>query len=70
MLHLILLPVVKKKDRVNKAPKQAIGWLSGIRIQQEVKSNQKQPSCKKSGALKKAMVKKDVKSKVAAKKWL
>ena len=34
-------------------------------------SNPKQPSCKKrSTALKKAMVKKDVKSKVAAKKWL
>ena len=34
-------------------------------------SNQKQPSCKKrSVALEKAMVKKDVKSKVAAKKWL
>ena len=35
------------------------------------KSNQKQPSCKKrNAALEKAMVKKDVKSKVAAKKWL
>ena len=33
-------------------------------------SNQKQPSCKKGAAPKKAMVKKDVKSKVAAKKWL
>ena len=34
-------------------------------------SNPKQPSCKKkSAAPKKAMVKKDVKSKVAAKKWL
>ena len=34
-------------------------------------SNQKQPSCKKrSAALEKAMVKKDVKSKVVAKKWL
>ena len=31
-------------------------------------SNQKQP--KRSAALEKAMVKKDVKSKVAAKKWL
>ena len=34
-------------------------------------SNPKQPSCKKKcAALRKAMVKKDVKSKVAAKKWL
>ena len=33
-------------------------------------SNQKQPSCKKGAAPKKAMVKKDVKSKVAANKWL
>ena len=54
-----------------KAPKLAIGRLWGIQIQKEVKSNQKQPSCKKrSAALEKAMVKKDVKSKVAAKKWL
>ena len=38
---------------------------------QKRKSNQKQPSCKKrSAALEKAMVKKDVKSKVVAKKWL
>ena len=35
------------------------------------KSSPKQPSCKKnSAALRKAMVKKDVKTKVAAKKWL
>ena len=34
-------------------------------------SNQKQPNCKKrSAALEKAIMKKDVKSKVAAKKWL
>ena len=33
-------------------------------------SNPKQPSSKKGAAPKKAMVKKDVKSKVAAKKWL
>ena len=40
-------------------------------IQQIIsKSNPKQPSCKKCAALKKAMVKKDMKSKVAAKKWL
>jgi len=31
---------------------------------------QKQPSCEKCAALKNAVVKKDVKSKVAAKKWL
>ena len=54
-----------------KVPKLAIGRPWGIQIQKEVKSNQKQPSCKKrSAALEKAMVKKDVKSKVAAKKWL
>ena len=42
-----------------------------IQMQKKVKSNPKQPSCKKkSVALKNAMVKKDVKSKVAAKKWL
>jgi len=36
----------------------------------EVNVTQKQPSCKKCEALKKAIAKKDVKSKVAAKKWL
>ena len=61
----------KKKDRLKKAPKLAIDQLCGIQIQKEVKSNPKQPNCKtKSAALKKAMVKKDVKSKVMAKKWL
>ena len=54
----------------NKALKPAIGRLWGIQMQKEVKSNPKQPSCKKSAALRQAMVKKDVKSKVAAKKWL
>ena len=39
-----------------------------MKLQKEVISNQKQPSCKKKGvASKKARVKKDVKSKVAAK---
>ena len=43
----------------------------GMKLQKEVISDQKQPSCKKSvWPLKKARVKKDVKSKVAAKKWL
>ena len=55
-----------KMDKL-KAPKLAYGQLWGIQIQKEVKSNPKQPSCKKTV---KAMVKKDVKSKVAAKKWL
>jgi len=41
-----------------------------MQLQKEVKSNPKQPSCKKCTALKNAVVKKDVKSKVAAKKSL
>jgi len=41
-----------------------------MQLQKEVKSNPKQPSCKKVYGPKKAIVKKDVKSKVAAKKWL
>ena len=62
--------MVKKKYRL-KSPKAGHRPALGIQIQKEVKSNQKQPSCKKmSAALEKAMVKKDVKSKVAAKKWL
>jgi len=41
-----------------------------ITYKNEVKSNPKQLSCKKYAALKKAIVNKDVKSKVEAKKWL
>jgi len=41
-----------------------------MQLQKEVKSNPKQPICKKSVRPQKAIVKKDVKSKVAAKKWL
>jgi len=42
-----------------------------MQLQKEVKSNPKQPSCKKSvWPKKKAIVKKDMKCKVAAKKWL
>jgi len=42
-----------------------------MQVQKAVKSNPKQPSCKKKcAAPKNAVVKKDVKSKVMAKKWL
>ena len=41
-----------------------------LKIQKEVKSTQKQPSCKKRVQPSKAWVKKVVKSKVAATKWL
>jgi len=42
-----------------------------MQLQKEVKSNSKQPSCKKKYATPKiAVVKKDMKSKVAAWKWL
>jgi len=41
-----------------------------MQLQKEVKSNPKQPSCKKSVWPKKAIVKKDVKYKMAAMKWL
>jgi len=41
-----------------------------VKLQKEVKSNPKKASCKKVCGPKKAIVKKDVKSKVAAKKWL
>jgi len=44
--------------------------IHSMLLQKEVKSNPKQPSCKKCVAPKKAIVKKDVKSKVVAKKWL
>ena len=58
----------KEKKLVKKAPKPTYGRLWGIQIQKVVISNPKQPSCKKSVAPEKPMVKKDVKSKVAAKK--
>ena len=60
----------KEKKWVKKAQKPAIGRLCSIQIQKEVIFNQKQQSYKKGAAPKKAMVKKDLKSKVAAKKWL
>jgi len=41
-----------------------------MQLQKEVKSNPKQPSYKKACGPKNAVVKKDVKSKVVAKKWL
>jgi len=45
--------------------------IHSMQLQKEVKSNPKQSSCKKSvRPPKKAIVKKDVISKAAAKKWL
>jgi len=45
--------------------------IHSMQLQKGVKSNPKQPSCKKVCAPpKKAIVKKDVKSKMVAKKWL
>ena len=42
-----------------------------VKLQKEVKSTQKQPNCKKRyGPCKKGSMKKVVKSKVAAQKWL
>jgi len=41
-----------------------------MKLQKEVKSNPNQPTCKKSVQPQNAVAKKDVKSKVAAKKWL
>jgi len=61
-----LLPI-KSKTNSNK---HIICQLYNMQLQKGVKSNQKQPSCKKGAASKNAVVKKDVKSKVAAKKWL
>jgi len=49
----------------------AICQLCSIQLQKEVKSNPKTDQLLKKGAApKKAIVKKDMKSKVAAKKWL
>ena len=60
----------KEKDKLKIIPK-AGHWLAlGMKLQNEVISNQKQPSCKKACCLQKSQGEKDVKSKVAAKKWL
>ena len=49
----------------------AYAQIKDIYIYIYIYINQKQPSCqKRSAALEKAMVKKDVKSKVEVKKWL
>jgi len=44
--------------------------LHTMQLQKEVKSNPQQPSYKKVCGPRKAIVKKEVKSKVVAKKWL
>jgi len=41
-----------------------------MQLQKEVKSNPKQPICKKVCGPKRAIVKEDMKSNMAAKKWL
>jgi len=44
--------------------------IKSMQLQKEVKSNPKQPSCKKSVRPQKGHCEKNVKFKVAAKKWL
>jgi len=61
---LFTLPPIKNETNNNK---HVICQLYNMKLQKEVKSNPKQPSCKKVFG---PVVKKDVKSKVAAKKWL
>ena len=46
------LPIIKRKTSDNKYPKPALGCrLYNMQLQKEVKSNPKQPSCKKFAAL-------------------
>jgi len=55
------------------AEKKKVYKIPGTELVRNIKPgiiNPKQPSCKKMCGPKKAIVKKDVKSKVAAKKWL
>ena len=61
-------PAVKKKkvERKHQSHMASL-WLA---IQKEVISKPKQPSCKKECGPQKGQDEKDVKSKVAAKKWL
>ena len=62
----IKILLIKNKTNNNK---HVICHLYNIQLQ-KVKSNPQQPSCKKVCASKNAVLKKDMKSKVAAKKWL
>ena len=65
--NIKILPI-KTKTNNNK---HKICQLYNIQLQKELKSNPKQPSCKrKCAAPKNAVVKKDVKSKMVLKKWL
>ena len=60
-------PQFLQKRKKKQVRRPALGYTNT----KKVKFNPKQPSCKiKSAALKQAIVRKDVKSKVAAKKWL
>jgi len=61
-----LSPTVYRKEKVDNSKH----LMMAMQIQKEVKSNPKNPAIKKCAGLKKAFVEKDVKSKVAAKKWL
>ena len=66
-LHLISPSCSKEKDRQKRSAKASLWPAKYIK---EVISNPKQPSCKKVCSPQKAKVKKDVKSRLAAKKWL
>ena len=60
----------KEKDKLKEIPKAGHRLALGMKLQKEVISNQKNSlAVKKDAASKKARVKKDMKSKVAAKKW-
>ena len=64
----VFISIEKKKDKLKVILKAVHRLALGIKLQKGVISNQKQPSCKKGYGLQKVRVKKDVKSKVAAKK--
>jgi len=67
-----LLPILKKIKKLINIDiewQQYICQLHSMHLQKEVKCNPKQPSCKKTVSPQKGIVKKDVKSKVAAKIW-
>jgi len=66
MIQAKLFTLLSLKHKTNNN-KHVICQLHSMQLQKEVKSN---PAVKKYAALKDAVVKKDVKSKVVAKKWL
>jgi len=68
-MYIKVFTLFRIEDKTNNN-KHVIYQFHSMQLQKEVKSNPKEPSCKKCAAPKNTVMKKDVKSKVVGKKWL